>query len=277
MKYLNLGCGYHYSIKEPWINLDFIKTGETVIAHNLLKGIPFADHTFAVVYHSHVLEHFAKSDGFIFLKECYRVLAHEGIIRIAIPDLEQIVRNYLKYLEIGLKEPANQMAKANYDWMMIEMYDQTVRNYGGGEMANYIFQKEIPNETFVFERIGEEGRELRNYYLNLKSETQVPQKAKRRSLSAIAKAVVKRSNPFKADQDARKATQIGNFRLQGEIHQWMYDRYSLRSILQEIGFKEIEVMTSETSRIPDWNSYQLDAKDGKTRKPDSLFIEATKK
>lgn len=140
MKYLNLGCGYHYSKDEVWTNLDFTSTGEHVIGHNLLNGIPFDDHSFDVVYHSHVLEHFSKSDAPAFLKECYRVLKPDAIIRIAIPDLEQIARLYLKYLELGIANPDDENIRANYDWLLIEMYDQTVRNHSGGEMGKYLFQ-----------------------------------------------------------------------------------------------------------------------------------------
>ena len=65
-KYLNLGCGYHFH--KSWTNVDFIETGEGVIAHNLTKGVPFSDGTFDAVYHSHVLEHFSRKDGEMFIK-----------------------------------------------------------------------------------------------------------------------------------------------------------------------------------------------------------------
>ena len=42
MKYLNIGCGSHYSSDFVWTNLDFTSTGKNVIAHNLLKGIPLS-------------------------------------------------------------------------------------------------------------------------------------------------------------------------------------------------------------------------------------------
>src|SRR5688500_9331560 len=96
LSYLNLGCGYHYH--EDWVNVDFVSTGEGVIGHNLLNGIPFNDNTFEVVYHSHVIEHFTKRDGKKFLTECYRVLKPEGIIRVAIPDLQKIVEQYQNIL-----------------------------------------------------------------------------------------------------------------------------------------------------------------------------------
>ena len=74
MKYLNLGCGINYIDSKQWINIDFIKSGKNVLKYNLLKGIPLESNSCDFVYHSHVLEHFNKSDGTAFLRECHRVL-----------------------------------------------------------------------------------------------------------------------------------------------------------------------------------------------------------
>src|ERR1700743_2591931 len=92
LPYLNLGCGHHFN--KRWVNVDFVSIGDDVIGHNLLKGIPFDDSSFEVVYHSHVLEHFQKRDAVKFIDECYRVLKPGGTIRVVIPDLEQIVTHY---------------------------------------------------------------------------------------------------------------------------------------------------------------------------------------
>ena len=78
MKYLNLGCGSSFLTMSEWTNLDFTSSGESVIAHNLLNGIPYSDNYFDLVYHSHVLEHFSKDDGEAFIAECFRVLKPGG-------------------------------------------------------------------------------------------------------------------------------------------------------------------------------------------------------
>ena len=41
LNYLNLGCGSTFH--KDWTNVDFVSTGEDVIAHNLLSGVPFND------------------------------------------------------------------------------------------------------------------------------------------------------------------------------------------------------------------------------------------
>lgn len=280
MKYLNLGCGFHYSTKPEWTNLDFVSRGERVIAHNLTKGIPFENESFDLVYHSHVLEHFSKEDGAIFITECFRVLKTGGKIRIAVPDLQQITRNYLKFLEKGLNNPEDTMNELNYEWMLLEMYDQTVRNYGGGNMGKYLYRDIILNENFVFERLGEEARGIRNSYLSSKPKTVSMFGSKDPEIqfqsfvaeikSKIKKTLLKR---WKIDETALA---IGKFRQGGEIHQWMYDRYSLSLLLKSVGGNSIQIRDAFTSAIPNWCDYNLDGKDFITRKPDSLFMEAIK-
>jgi predicted SAM-dependent methyltransferase len=286
--YLNLGCGQRYH--KAWTNIDFVSLSDDVQAHNLLQGIPFLDNTFEVVYHSHVLEHFSKQDGKKFISECYRVLDKNGILRVAVPDLEQIIREYLKNFELALQNDA--VGIQNYEWTMLEMYDQVVRNTSGGAMAEYIFQKNIPNENYIFERIGEEGRDLRKAYLQQLEAPKVKQetihKAKKdnrsllRKLLSNIKSYLKNylfQDEIRFYEELKKEahyTELGKFRLGGEIHQWMYDRYSLTKLLKELGFKNIEIKTAFESSVPDWNSYELESKNKIVFKPDSLFIEAKK-
>ncbi len=67
------------------------------------------------------------------------------------------------------------------------------------------------------------------------------------------------------------------FRALGEVHNWMYDRVSLRALLQSVGFAEVKACGAAESSIPGFAAYGLDTNpDGSTRKPDSLFMEARK-
>lgn len=163
LKYLNLGCGKKYH--KQWVNVDMATTSEDIIAYNLLKGIPFPNDHFEVVYHSQVLEHFPKEKASDFIKECYRVLKPGGIIRIVVPDLENIVDEYKKFLNENLSNP-NALSEANYEWILLEMFDQTVRNHSGGLMAEYLKRPTVINENYVIDRIGYEGRKIRDQYLN---------------------------------------------------------------------------------------------------------------
>ena len=73
------------------------------------------------------------------------------------------------------------------------------------------------------------------------------------------------------------ALEIGQFRQSGEVHQWMYDHYSLSSLLKKCGLQEITKRTAQESYIPEWTSFNLDTEsDGSVYKPDSLYMESIK-
>lgn len=68
---------------------------------------------------------------------------------------------------------------------------------------------------------------------------------------------------------------LGDARQRGEIHQWMYDRFNLSTLLTEVGFSGPKVMDAFSSHIPKWQSYHLDTNsDGSVYKPDSMYLEA---
>ncbi|MDM8542686.1 methyltransferase domain-containing protein [Desulfococcaceae bacterium HSG9] len=256
MKLLNLGCGRSYH--HEWINVNFQSTGQGVIPCNLNCGLPFSDSTFHVVYHSHLLEHFPKHYAPKFLKECFRILRTGGIIRVVIPDLERIVRLYLNLLEKA--KNGDKKARQQYEWIVIEMLDQMVRDQSGGEMLNYWKQNPMPEEEFVIERCGSE-------VLNALAILRNPANT----------GIISESEQLNCQTPVRDAESIGQFRLSGEVHQWMYDRYSLSLLLENAGFKDIHPCSADESDIPNFNSYLLDIEsDGAVRKPDSLFMEAKK-
>lgn len=279
MKYLNLGCGYRFH--PSWTNVDFTETGPGVIAHNLTQGINFTNDSFEAIYHSHVLEHFSKSQAQKFIQECYRVLRPQGVLRIAVPDMEQIIRSYIFTLEQALE--GSKKAAHNYNWLLIELFDQMVRNRSGGEMADYLQQENIPNEQFILKRLGTEANNLIQFSSQQRLSPPLSEpyfirifKLTNQFLrypNLLRDSLLKRCISKKDYQ----ALQIGRFRQSGEVHQWMYDRYSLALKLEECGFEQIIQRSATESYIPHWNTYNLDTEpDGSIYKPDSLYIEAIK-
>lgn len=250
LRLLNLVCGQTYH--KEWINIDISSHSEYVLAHDLTKEIPFNDNIFDVVYHSHILEHFPKNYAHKFIKECYRVLKPGGIIRVVVPDLEGIVKEYILNLEQALS--GDPIAQEKYNWIMLELYDQTVRNQSGGEMLHYLVQDNLIIKDYIISRIGAEAINIINN-----------------------KDSINKNLQFRKNDTELSAEEIGNFRKSGEIHQWMYDRYSLNKLLKECGFHEIQIKKYNESLIPDFNLYCLDiTPEGLQRKPDSLYIEAIK-
>jgi predicted SAM-dependent methyltransferase len=132
--YLNLGCGCRYH--PDWINIDIAPQRPEVIQNDLSHGIPLPDASCDVVYHAAVLEHLRRSDAEAFLAECYRVLKPEGIVRVGVPNLEKICQLYLSRLTAALI--GEKTADHDYDWIMLELFDQIVREKGGGGMLVYL-------------------------------------------------------------------------------------------------------------------------------------------
>ena len=87
---LNVGCG---KVKLPgWVNID-IEPGADLVM-DVRKGLPFDNNSVDFIYCEHVLEHFTYEEGEKVLREFERCLRREGIVRIAMPDLDYIIKKY---------------------------------------------------------------------------------------------------------------------------------------------------------------------------------------
>ena len=278
--YVNLGCGKRYH--PDWINIDITANGPGVIQHDLSKGIPLPDASCDVVYHAAVLEHMRRGDALIFLRECYRVLKPGGIIRVGVPDLEKLCRLYLSRLQAACD--GDEEAAHAYDWIMLELYDQAVREKGGGGMKDFLRQDPLPNEAFVYNRIGEEGRQIIDALHNRSEPKSKAKKIKlgfssrlRQRVRALLASMKRRLIQLFLGSNDIHALEVGRFRFSGEVHQWMYDRYSLAQLLVAAGFRDPLVQSPVKSQIPNWTSFNLDTlPDGRVIKPDLFFMEATK-
>lgn len=272
MLFLNLGCGSRFH--PDWVNLDLKSSSPYVKAVDIRKGIPYPDQTFSVVYHSHLLEHLTKRAAVGFLRECNRVLVPGGVIRVVVPDLEQIVRAYLSILDKSTENTAE--LQYNYEWITLELLDQLVREHSGGEMGKYLRQVRIPNLKFIYERIGGEARGIVTAAQNAKP----PVKKQRHLIRTIshfpAHLKIKLTRHLLGTEDY-SALELGRFRMSGEVHQWMYDRYSLGKLLEVVGFLQVTKREANESAIDNWQSFNLDTEpDGSVYKPESLFMEAIK-
>lgn len=270
MKLLNLGCGSTYH--KDWINLDIEAIPPRVQGWDLRKGIPFPPDHFDACYHSHVLEHLKPEEGKRFLEDCLRVLKPGGILRIAVPDMEGIAREYLLQLE---KAKAGGSDEA-YAWMQLELLDQLVRDKSEGNMGAFLRAANPESREFIVSRLGWEAKSIWN-----QADPAAP-RSKRfnrgmgfygRRLKALAAKTLIRIFFGKAYQTA---FQEGLFRNQGEVHKWMYDAHSLARAVGSAGFAQAKVCRADESGIPGFAAFGLDMIDGKTRKPDSFFMECRK-
>ena len=72
-------------------------------------------------------------------------------------------------------------------------------------------------------------------------------------------------------------TLLGDARKRGETHQWMYDRFNLKNLLETSGFQDVEVRACNESDIPEWEEIGLELVDeGKEYIADWLYMECRK-
>jgi|SRR5262252_3933171 len=103
-----------------------------IIRWNLARGIPFDDSTFDVVYHSHFLEHLEREAAVEFLRECRRVLKQGGILRVVVPNLENLVVRYrdaIQNLDCYGQVAENVIA---HESTIADLFDQIVRSESSG-------------------------------------------------------------------------------------------------------------------------------------------------
>jgi len=267
MKLLNIACGGRYH--KDWTNIDFHSDSNLVKQVNVLGGLPFEDESFDGVYNSHFLEHLSVDQARFVIIEAKRVLTTNGILRIVVPDLEGICREYLNILELVL---SNQDSNDKYDWITVELLDQLVRVNSGGEMLR-IFDKvsndkNIGLSEYILHRTGDE---LLNSN-QVKSTSKITVNKIKNKLLYLYLRFIRLLIPKNLRDFIFINTHVG------ERHQWMYDRYSMTKILQDIGFNHISIKSYNTSDIDGFNDYILDIKKNGTpyKGVQSLYIEARK-
>jgi len=276
---LNLGCGSKYCSDSRWTNIDFVARGSGVIQHDLLQGIPFDAAQFDAVYHSNVLEHFTAAQGVFLMQECFRVLKPGGFVRVVVPDLENICRAYMSAL--GRLNAGDESCRQPYEWLKMELYDQVTRSHAGGEMSGFLKDCSRKDLEYVIERVGADARALAE---NENSCDPSPESGLMFSLwwwklqvGKIPRVVRECWLNAVLQADEKKALKMGQFRMSGEIHQCMYDGYSLKKLMVKSGFHNCHRVGPSESSIPGWSSYYLDIDVcERINAPVALFMEGGK-
>jgi predicted SAM-dependent methyltransferase len=84
--HVHLGCGHKYL--PGLINADGNVFRKIDLWIDLRNRLPFPDASCALVYSSHTLEHLFPDEAIALLREIRRVLAPDGVARIAVPSFE---------------------------------------------------------------------------------------------------------------------------------------------------------------------------------------------
>lgn len=103
LRKLNIGSFVEMLPPPEWLNLDILDLYEAARARgcnfqqvDVTKGLPFGDESVDRINCSHLIEHLTVDEGMAFLKECYRTLKPDGVIRICAPDTRKLVDAYIQ-------------------------------------------------------------------------------------------------------------------------------------------------------------------------------------
>lgn len=279
MVMVNIGCG---SVWHPdWVNLDMRPVSAEIQAWDADDGLPFKDGSVDGCYASHLLEHLSREGARRLLMECLRVLRPGGVLRLAVPDLEAIAREYLRVL--GQAQGGDPAAVKQYEWISLELLDQLVRMESGGEMGRYLRSQASQNADYVTLRIGSEAapyfrENAENHCRSTEPHRNVWDISNRqrwkRAFTVLQEQFVTGVSSLLLGRRGRSAVQEGLFRASGECHRWMYDQFSLTQLLMQCGFSDVRRCTAFESQMDRFHSCNLDVVNGEVRKPDSLFMEA---
>jgi SAM-dependent methyltransferase len=269
---LNLGCGK--DVHPAFVNVDLVPA-PGVVAHDLRHGIPFPDATFDLVYHATTLSHLRPADALKLTRECYRVLKPGGVLRVVTEDLETMCRIYLQKLDEAF---AGNLGSANdYDWMILEIYDQATREKPGGGMLEYLRQDPVPNEAFVISRMGAQGERMITNVKSFRSRAKAVSGPSgiRPFLSRIKAGVQSRLLAAVFGQEAPQALDVGRFRVSsGTVSYCMYDRFSLRRLFSKAGFTNMALRAPSESGYRSWHEVNLDLDaNGTPARPHTLIME----
>ena len=132
---LNLGCGPVFVDSPNWLNLDFSPATPAVYKANLLERLPVGNESASVIYSSHFLEHVPRDMVPGLLNECLRVLQHDGMLRLVLPDLENLASEYLTMRKAGEHDKA--------DFVVLELVDQCIRRERSGDLGRYPGSNEV--------------------------------------------------------------------------------------------------------------------------------------
>ena len=94
---LHIGCGQEAIA--GWINIDNHALPGVDRVLDVRKGLPFGN--VSAIYAEHFLEHLGLDDGLGFLKECRRVLASSGVLRLSTPNLDWVYATHYRTSQVA--------------------------------------------------------------------------------------------------------------------------------------------------------------------------------
>jgi predicted SAM-dependent methyltransferase len=91
---LHLGCGKKYI--PGFVHVDALPYDHVDHVGPVDRLDFVSDESVSLIYASHVLEHFSRIEVPLVLREWYRVLAPDGVLRLSVPDFAAVAVHYVQ-------------------------------------------------------------------------------------------------------------------------------------------------------------------------------------
>jgi len=125
---IHIGAGG--SIIADWLNLDIEPLDEKIAYFDAASIFPFQDDSIDYIYSEHLFEHLNLDSQLNMLQESFRVLKPEGKIRIATPNLNNI---------LDIKKNEDEITQKYISWTAQTFFPKYLNNLG----------ESVKNEIFV--------------------------------------------------------------------------------------------------------------------------------
>lgn len=90
---INLGSG-HWKL-EDWVNVDIDRDSQPEVCANLAGGLPFASGVARLMHTEDFIDQLELDRATEFMRECHRILAPGGVLRVLTPDMRKLAELYL--------------------------------------------------------------------------------------------------------------------------------------------------------------------------------------
>jgi SAM-dependent methyltransferase len=97
---LHLGCASKHI--EGFVNVDVRELDGVDVIDNIITLEKFENDSADLIYVSHVLEHVGRREYMKVLDRWHDILKSDGVLRIAVPDFEQVVAHYNKFKDLNV-------------------------------------------------------------------------------------------------------------------------------------------------------------------------------
>lgn len=175
---LNIGCGPTGQIddyqnldnspsvilsKIPYLKIILYKVGlisdeqykadwSRVMYCDASKRLSYIDESVDKIYSSHFLEHIPQEKGVCFLKECYRVLKKDGVMRLVVPDLLWHAERYVLRTKALLKDSELPDERSAHDTFLNSIYGAYLNSTRHG--AAHFYMYDLPTVVWLLKSVG---------------------------------------------------------------------------------------------------------------------------